>query len=230
MTRSRCARWMLFLPLGVTVPLTLFPGILMLFRVYALYNCNKIVLYGLSTSLVLQTATGIWEYTVRGSKPAPLPLDNYEYHACIYLPPHKLARFSTVYISWELGYDTLVFFLTIARTVYMYWRHQGFTRDADGKSSLIGHLLRDGVFYFGCIFSINLIWVIMISHAPTGLRAIASIPSACLNTVMVCRITLNLRTSAYVPTAIEHTYLTIPLSDLRSPLSRSMESNPTQRI
>jgi hypothetical protein len=37
-------------------------------RVYALYNRNKIILYCLSTSLLLQTVAGLWQYTVRGGK------------------------------------------------------------------------------------------------------------------------------------------------------------------
>ncbi len=56
---------------------------------------------------------------------------------------------STMYVSWELGYDTLVFFLTVVRSVYMYWRHQGVTTTSGGKPGLIGTLIRDGAFYFG---------------------------------------------------------------------------------
>ncbi|KAN0111746.1 hypothetical protein V8E52_008126 [Russula decolorans] len=209
MTRSRCGHWMLFLPLGVTMPLTIFPGILMLIRVYALYNRNKIILYSLSTSLLLQAVAGLWQYTVRGGKPAPLPLDNYEYHFCIYYPPKRIGHLSTMYVSWELG-------------------HQGITNASGGKPGLISNLVRDGAFYFGCIFSMHLMWVIMILHAPTGLRAIASIPSACVNTVMVCRITLNLRTTVYGPTTFERTNNSnsFPLSDLRNP-ARSGRSDQT---
>jgi hypothetical protein len=68
-------------------------------RVYAFYNRSKIILYGLSAALLLQTVAGLWEYTVPGGSrelpgtgfehngltssdalAAPLPLDNYEYH------------------------------------------------------------------------------------------------------------------------------------------------------
>ena len=71
----------------------------MLLRVYAIYNRNKTILYGLSASLLLQTIAGLWQYTVRGGRresrvlgirtqsltgtnasAAPDPLDNYEYH------------------------------------------------------------------------------------------------------------------------------------------------------
>ncbi|KAH9992317.1 hypothetical protein BJV77DRAFT_945366, partial [Russula vinacea] len=227
MTRSRCGHWMLFLPLGITMPLTIFPGILMLIRVYALYNRSQIILYGLSTWLLSQTIAGLWQYTVRGGRPAPLPLDNYEYHFCIYFPPKSIGHLSTMYVSWELGYDTLVFFLTVARTVYMHWRHQGVTSTTGGKPGLISNLVRDGAFYFGCIFSMHLMWVIMILHAPTGLRAIASmyVPILLVNTVLVCRITLNLRTTVYGPTAFERTNNSFPLSGLRNP--RSGRSEPT---
>lgn len=94
-----------------------------------------------------------------------------------------------MYVTWELGYDSVVFLLTIARTLYMHWRHQGVASAEDPKHSLIGKLVRDGAFYFGCvplfcirtrliciscIFSMNLMWVIMILYAPTGLRGIAA--------------------------------------------------------
>jgi len=212
---SSCARWMLFLPLGVTMPLTILPGILMLIRVYALYNRNRLILFGLSTSLVLQTAAGLWQYTVSGATPAPDPLDNYEYHFCIYLPPKRIGHFSTMYIFWELGYDSVVFLLTIARTFYMHWRHQGVIR----SGGLVDNLVQDGAFYFGCIFSVNLMWALMILYAPTGLRAIAGVPSSCVNTLMVCRITLNLRTAAYGPTPFERPPHGIPMTDLKSPRS-----------
>lgn len=56
---------------------------------------------------------------------------------------------STMYVSWELGYDTLVFLLTVARTVYMHWRHQGVRSTTGGHHGLITNLMRDGAFYFG---------------------------------------------------------------------------------
>ena len=71
----------------------------MLRSVYAIYNRNKVILYGLSASLLFQTIAGLWQYTVRGGRresrvlgirtqsltgtnasAAPDPLDNYEFH------------------------------------------------------------------------------------------------------------------------------------------------------
>ncbi|VDB85150.1 unnamed protein product [Peniophora sp. CBMAI 1063] len=196
MTRERCSHWMLFLPLGITIPLTILPGILMIVRVYALYNRNLYVLAGLTLTLCLQTGAGLWQYTVKGATPAPDPLDNYEYHFCIYLPPKRIGHLSTLFISLELAFDSIVFLLTISRTLYMHYLDRKEREDGAG-STLVQNLIRDGAFYFAVIFSFNLSWVLMISLAPTGLRAIASVPSACITTIMICRITLNLRTTAY---------------------------------
>ncbi|ETW77234.1 hypothetical protein HETIRDRAFT_326903, partial [Heterobasidion irregulare TC 32-1] len=219
----RCKSWMLFLPLGMTVPLMLFPGILMLVRVYALYNRNKIILGTLSIYLLVQTVTGIWQYTIPGGIPAPLPLDNYEFHFCIYLPPKRIGRVSTVYLFMELTYDSLIFLLTIARTIYMHWMHQ---RSGPSTRTLMDKLIRDGAAYFAAIFSMTLTWVLMIMYAPTGLRGIASIPSACVTTVMISRITLNIRTTVYGPpmlderTAARHGPNAIPLAPLESERSK----------
>ena len=52
---------------------------------------------------------------------------------------------STTYIFWELGYDSVVFLLTIARTFYMHWRLRGVIR----SGGLVNNLVQDGAFYFG---------------------------------------------------------------------------------
>lgn len=38
--------------------------------------------------------------------------------------------------------------------------------------TLFTSLVRDGAFYFAAIFSVNLLWVIMILHGPTALRSV----------------------------------------------------------
>jgi hypothetical protein len=97
---------MLFLPLGITVPLSLLPSLLMsvrydflarffyLFvefdlyprRVWAMYTGNRLLLAFLLLYLAAQTATGLWQYTVPGGTPAPDPVDNYEYHCQLNVP------------------------------------------------------------------------------------------------------------------------------------------------
>lgn len=60
------------------------------FSIYALYNRNRWILGGLLAYLLAQTGAGLWQYTVHGASPAPLTIDNYEFHFCIYLPPKRM--------------------------------------------------------------------------------------------------------------------------------------------
>ncbi|KAI0084423.1 hypothetical protein BDY19DRAFT_539233 [Irpex rosettiformis] len=180
MTRERCDKWMFFLPLGVTVPLSLLPSILMSLRVWAMYTANRLLLSFLLLYIAGQTAAGLWQYTVPGATPAPDPLDNYEFHFCIYLPPKKIGHLSIMYVSMEVAFDSIIFLLTISRTIYMHhhrrreFARSGYNEDVPFRGwTLLDSLVKDGALYFAAIFSINLTWVIMILHAPTGLRAIA---------------------------------------------------------
>ncbi|KAI0682928.1 hypothetical protein BC835DRAFT_1311306 [Cytidiella melzeri] len=160
MTRERCAQWMLFLPLGVTVPLSVLPSFLMSIRVWAMYTANRTLLILLLLYLAAQTAA--------------VEL------VCVYLPPKKIGHFSIMFVSMEVAFDCLVFLLTASRTVYMHYHRRREFAQSEWTTglrfrgwTLLESLVKDGALYFAAIFSINFTWVIMILYAPTGLRAIA---------------------------------------------------------
>ncbi|TFY66491.1 hypothetical protein EVG20_g4605 [Dentipellis fragilis] len=209
--------------------------VIMLVRVYALYGRNKLVAAGLSIILVAQTATGIWQVTVPGATPV---FDSFlysdEYHFCTYAPPTNMARASSVYMCMSLAYDTAVFGLTLSRTSYMFWKHEG---RGPKSRSLVDGLIRDGGLYFASIFSINLAWVIMIFYAPPGLHDVAAMPSSSMTMVLIGRITLNLRVRVYERLDEDTTPANdIPLSQLRSirspcapvPMGRVSPLSPAQ--
>ncbi|KAA1477966.1 hypothetical protein DENSPDRAFT_628293 [Dentipellis sp. KUC8613] len=222
MTIERCRHWMLFLPLGMTMMFTLFPSIIMLIRVYALYNRNKLVLIGLGTMIVGQTMAGIWQVTVPGAAPAQVPIKNheFEFHLCVYTPSPRLQKASGVYICISLGYDSIVFFLTLGRTLYMFQKHQG---RGPRSRSIVNNLIRDGGLYFASIFSINFIWAIMIFYGPEGLKDLAAIPSSCITAVMISRVTLNLRIIVY-KTVSEDEDSTATSNDIQMSQLRSLRS------
>jgi len=188
---TKCLHWSLFLPLGITMPLSIGPSILLSVRVYAMYGRSKVILAGLGTILCAQFAAGLWQYTVKGGRVAPDPINNYLYHYCIYLPPASIGSVSSMYVFIELSFNTLLFALTLGRTFFVYWHQRNF-KDA---SSLLKTLAGNGAMYFGVIFCLNLGWALMILLAPTGLRGVFSQPTAALTTIMMSRITLNLRSS-----------------------------------
>ncbi|KAI0686834.1 hypothetical protein BC835DRAFT_1529943 [Cytidiella melzeri] len=173
MTREQCAQWMLFLPLGVTVPLSVLPSFLMsiryniafaplqsiailnpLHRVWAMYTANRTLLILLLLYLAAQTAAGLWQYTVPGSTPAPDLVNNYQYHFCVYLPPKKM-HFSIMFVSMEVAFDCLVFLLTASRTVYMHYHCQREFAQSEWTTglrfrrwTLLESLVKDGALYF----------------------------------------------------------------------------------
>lgn len=79
---QRCLHWSLFLPLGVTVPLSIGPSTLLSIRVYAMYGRSKYIIVALGTILSAQLAAGLWQYTVKGGRVtvAPDATDLYRYH------------------------------------------------------------------------------------------------------------------------------------------------------
>jgi len=189
----RCLHWSLFLPLGVTVPLSIGPSILLSVRVYAMYGKSKYILVALGTLLCAQLSAGLWQYTLKGGRvtTAPDATDLYRYHYCIYLPPASLGSVSSMYVFFDLSFNTILFVLTLGRTFYVYWQQ----RNVKNASSLLKTLAGNGAMYFGVIFCTNLGWAIMILLAAPGLRGVLSQPTAALTTIMMSRITLNLRSS-----------------------------------
>jgi len=204
---TTCLHWSLFLPLGITMPLSIGPSILLSVRVYAMYGRSKYIAAGLGTILCAQFAAGLWQYTVKGGRVAPDPLNNYLFHYCIYLPPASLGSVSSMYVFIDLSFNTLLFGLTLGRTFFVYWRQKN-VKDA---SSLLKTLAGNGAMYFGVIFCTNLGWALMILLAPTGLRGVFSQPTAALTTIMMSRITLNLRSTgtrriSYLPPPLTGNY------------------------
>ncbi|TFY61212.1 hypothetical protein EVG20_g7143 [Dentipellis fragilis] len=160
---------------------------------------------------IVQTIFGIWKTVVSGNASVPDLVDNYEFHLCLYAPKN-LGRASEVFVLLTLGYDTLVFFLTLGRTSYMFWRRQG---QGPRSRSLVHNMVQDGVLYFAAISSVNVFWTTIIFCAPAGLQSVAALPSACVTAVVIGRITLNLREVIYVPDGQTTNADDITLSTLR---------------
>ncbi|EIM91395.1 uncharacterized protein STEHIDRAFT_153041 [Stereum hirsutum FP-91666 SS1] len=162
----------------------------------------------------MQTVIGFWIWTFPGSGPAPDPIDNTEFHICIFLPPKRAGSLSPIYVLFELGFETLIFVLTMARTFYLY---KMYPVVGSRRSTLTQCLIRDGALYYFAIFSFNLLWAVMILHAPTGLRAIAAVPTAAFSATLISRITFNIRIEVMGPTNVfERTENGIPLANMQS--------------
>ncbi|KZT36228.1 hypothetical protein SISSUDRAFT_1050162 [Sistotremastrum suecicum HHB10207 ss-3] len=192
---SMCARYAQFIPFGVSIPLLLIPGLLMTLRIWALYERNKFVLIYLLGLLVSQVALCFWIYSSPGHQALIFPdVDIEPFHLCIEIGPPQLGLLTSLYQWTETLFDVSVFTLTMLRTIK--WSR------ADRQGTLLQRIVRDGALYFAVIFTTNLVWVLMIMFAPPGLKYINGMPTLALVSIMMNRITMDLRSTAYGPTTV----------------------------
>ncbi|KAI0046444.1 hypothetical protein FA95DRAFT_1560077 [Auriscalpium vulgare] len=198
MTFERCRHWMYFLPIACTLGLMALSGVLMAIRIYAMWNRNQIIFFGLLMYLAVEFAVGVWSTTRPGGEPFPFLLDNHQFHYCVFVGPTIAGRPSTyIFIFMDLAYNSVVFILTVSRTIYV---HNIVGRaNASGRPNLLQSLAKDGAVYFGGIFAINFIWAMIILTGRVGIHALLAI----MTVVLVSRITLNLRLVVHGPPRVE---------------------------
>ncbi|KAJ8453480.1 hypothetical protein ONZ45_g19699 [Pleurotus djamor] len=159
--KSRCNRYVLY-PEALKLFTSLAIGIIFVLRLYAIYGRNRLVVGSAGLLLATQLAVKTWAFTDGTSLELPAPLVG-----CILVgksPPGE--RFVYTWIA-ELVFDSVVFFATLARTIYLYRkaRHSKAT-------SLIELIMRDGIIYFAVIFVANLVTVLIFILAPPDIKAV----------------------------------------------------------
>ncbi|KAF8959124.1 hypothetical protein BDZ97DRAFT_1761624 [Flammula alnicola] len=181
-----------FTPLGFIINLYVaiaveVVGLMMLLRINALYPHQKWITRGLGALLIFETVVNAWLIS-RGEPVAHNP--NSGIHACsmVFDPAISGAASASAWIP--LLYDTIIFGLTLYRTVPPIRREEA--------SYIIKRLLEDGLLYYSVIFSVTLVLTIMIVAAPPGTKNIAAQitlinPRSRWKVAMMSRITLNLK-------------------------------------
>jgi len=88
--------------------------------------------------------------------------------------------------AWiPLLYDTIIFGLTLYRTVPPIYREEA--------SYIIKRLLEDGILYYSVIFSVTFVLTFMIVAAPPGTKNIAAQMEQLVTVAMMSRITIHLK-------------------------------------
>ncbi|OBZ76659.1 hypothetical protein A0H81_03308 [Grifola frondosa] len=125
--------------------------IVLITRVYALYNCNKIMLTAISTLFVLEVTAMITALCLSVPKMTFTP-------EC--LVSGAPALFMACWIS-SLAFETILFALTLVK----FFRH---ARHCIGKRSLMNVFMRDGTWAFALIFVAMLLNTLMyqLNHSP----------------------------------------------------------------
>ncbi|KAF9002060.1 hypothetical protein BDQ17DRAFT_1357359 [Cyathus striatus] len=146
-------------------------------RVYVLSEKSKSLFVILFAVMLAQCALD--------ALPTPsIPTD--AFHVCILIPHLPIKALNILPLGLTLAFDAIVFSVTLYYTVQRVRRHQ--------RSPLIFTIQKDGILYFAVIFTTNLIWMVLTTHARPSLKFI----NAILTSVMINRLTLSLKKASAV--------------------------------
>jgi len=165
-------------------------GLMMLIRISALYGNQKFIVRSLGALLLIETGVNIW--LISGAGPVPHDPDS-NIHACSMVFNQAIGDAGSLSAWIPLLYDTIVFGLTLYRTIPPRMR-----REETGY--IMKRMLADGILYYSVIFSVTLILAIMMMTTPPGIKNIAAQTEQLISVAMMSRITLNLRKAARSPT------------------------------
>ncbi|KAF8525008.1 hypothetical protein JB92DRAFT_3140432 [Gautieria morchelliformis] len=167
-------------------------SILLLLRVYALYNHNKWTLGYLSSVIVIQLVVSTFVYAFPGHGPLPAPpIDVPAFQGCLYLPSPRLKDGAYIPFILELTYDVSIIGLIVAKS----WKDRALNGLRD-QGGILRIIVKDGIIYFLVIFSTMFIWLCMVLFAPPGLKLVNSGSSNILISIMINRLTINIHRSA----------------------------------
>jgi len=171
-------------------------GLMMRIRVYALYyNKSRLVIAFVAFILLAETAANVYLLIYAG------PVIHYIYqtkqHSCGMIF-HSGPAGSAASAWIPLLYDTIVLILTLYVTVPSIRRSK--------KGYIVRTIFRDGLLYYGVIFSVTLVLTIMIPAAPTGLKNITAQLELLLTVTMMSRITIHLKKQLHAPSLASHRY------------------------
>lgn len=156
---------------------------ILLLRLNALLNGNKLLVGVLLAIMLGQTVTVVAAMSVRGDNAAMVipDIDLDVFHVCVLFSNPKM---DTAYLALSIAFDSIVFILTLVLTVREYRVR---------RSILLRTIQRDGTLYFCLILSGNIMWMLLVSFARPTLKFMNAQPSMVLTSVMINRLTLSLR-------------------------------------
>ncbi|KAG2365115.1 hypothetical protein BDR07DRAFT_1399896 [Suillus spraguei] len=155
-------------------------GLMMFLRVRAMYCDNRYVVILVASLLFAWVAVSAWllSHGVAVSHSSFI-------HSCRMEFSGEVASLASAWAWVPLCYDTVVFALTLNRTLPSMQNKEA--------GHIIHTLFINGVLFYSVMCSINLIFTIMVVRAPYGLKNITGQLELILTVAMMSRITLNLK-------------------------------------
>jgi len=110
------------------------------------------------------------------------------YNVCLFIATSTVNPLIEAWLSLSLTYESIIF-LSIVYLTFKTSREIPIT----SLTSVIYIIRRDGILYFIVLFFSSLVWLILLLHAPPGLKFTQNQPATLFYSIMVNRITLNLK-------------------------------------
>ncbi|KAF8532322.1 hypothetical protein JB92DRAFT_1313531 [Gautieria morchelliformis] len=193
-------------PVGFLTVVVTSSSILLLLRVYALYNRNKWILGYLSSVIVIHFSLSIFFFTFPGGGPFPMPpIDLPVFQGCLYLPSPRTKNGPLAPIALELIYDASIVVLIVAKS----WKDRSLS-GLGNRSGILRNIVKDGIIYFLVIFSTMFTWLCLGLFAPLGLKLVNAHPSTVLIAIMINRLTISLHRSVKSNTRTSLTLSAVP--------------------
>ncbi|KAJ6526950.1 hypothetical protein DFH09DRAFT_1187193 [Mycena vulgaris] len=182
-SEASCARYIRVLP-GIAVLIDLSIELVLAIRIYALYGFDRKIgafLVGLVVVfLCVMIAVPIlaFDYTRLPSWPGP----------CMVTGKPSIAgpKFIIAFYAAPMTFDLIM----TAMTLYRLFQQN---RQFGGASSLMNRMVRDGLFYFFAITSLNMLTVVFFLQPDVVIQPINAPMSIQMSSLFCCRLILNLR-------------------------------------
>jgi len=157
-------------------------AVILIMRVYALYDRRRWVIWLFIIIAGADVAVGCWGVISDG--PTTIPPIGQSVPGCMDPVGSKQGVHLAIAWSGQLGFDTLVFFLTLKKS---------FEIGRTGHRTLINILLRDGAVYFAIMTAANLGNILTLLLASPISKGVSSTCVNVISATTVSRLMLNLR-------------------------------------
>jgi hypothetical protein len=169
-----------YLEMGIQVVV----GVLLIMRVYALYDQNRWVVVFFITFATIDVGIACW--AVVSKDPIKLPPQDFAVSAPGCAEPISDKQGARLAVAWsgQLAFDAIVFCLTLYKSLLIV---------RTSRRPLISTLLRDGVLYFAILTIANLANILTFLLAVSLSKGLTSTFVNIISATMISRLMLNLR-------------------------------------
>ncbi|KAJ6571460.1 hypothetical protein B0H19DRAFT_1130026 [Mycena capillaripes] len=166
-------------------------SIVMIQRMYALYNRDRRILWGLSGIATSLAGFIVWLMQNQDSIPLTVVPGCY----------HDVSRATSLRLAGAWGalflFDSIIFTLTICNA---YWTRKRLGTQAQVDMPIHTLIIRDGAIYFAAIALANLANIVTFIIEGPFIPGSLTIFTTCISITMVCRLMLNIHETADVDT------------------------------